>query len=57
MGFLRGVIVVVARRGSRSFVLAALRALHLDLLLVDDLLAWCGGRARTEAGGRGGRGE
>jgi hypothetical protein len=37
--FLRGLIVVVARRRSRSFVLAALRALHLDLLLVDDFLA------------------
>lgn len=46
--FLRGVIVVVARRRSRSFVLASLRALHLDLLLVDDFLAWCGGRAGTE---------
>ncbi|GAA2900797.1 hypothetical protein GCM10010472_68870 [Pseudonocardia halophobica] len=48
---LRGVSVVVARRRSRSFVLAALRALHLDLLLVDDFLAWCEGRAGTEATG------
>ncbi|AEA28860.1 hypothetical protein Psed_6780 (plasmid) [Pseudonocardia dioxanivorans CB1190] len=32
-------MMIVVRRRSRSFVLAALRALHLDLVLVDDLLA------------------
>ncbi|RZT83238.1 hypothetical protein EV383_0037 [Pseudonocardia sediminis] len=49
--FLRVVMLVVARLRSRSFVLAALRALHLDLILVDDFLAWCGARARTETPG------
>ena len=48
LDFLRVVMVVVARLRSRSFVLAALRALHLDLFLVDDFLAGCGRRARTE---------
>jgi hypothetical protein len=37
-------IVAVARRWSMSFVLASLRALHIDQLLVD------GGSARTEEG-------
>jgi hypothetical protein len=34
--------VAVARRRSRSYVLASLRALHLDQLLVDGVLACIG---------------
>lgn len=46
MAFLGAVRMAVAVRESRSFVLAALRALHLDILLPDGGPGTCRGRAR-----------